>query len=430
MEMNVLTIGIGILTGIIIMINPMVGLLITIALIPQSLLQAMGGSVFGIFTGATPIKIIGGITFLSVFIRYIFGSRKERFLQIPQVKFFAIFLIYMYITGFAMLGFATRTNFTVFTSFAMLGLIILVLVKDLRRFRLIIWWGLISVFFACLSSILGYFGLDAARGAIRLGGTSYGPNEFAIGLLPFLGLSFACMFAERKKILKIIALGITGVIAFALLLTFSRAGLLGLGLMLIIAIIRAKKKLIVLLVLAITLFISVNIMPSYIWEGLEERIVETERTLEDIESARDVDSTKRRYRLAKAAWAVFLDNPIFGIGVGNYYYEFRKYEAIPAGRAHTRYLEVLAELGAVGFLLFMAIIWHTLRTLARMTKSAKAPVNYYAYGLYIGLIGFLVAAIFLHAQQEKALWFIVFMSAALWKISQGENSKEAVLAEE
>ncbi|MFA6635890.1 MAG: O-antigen ligase family protein [Candidatus Omnitrophota bacterium] len=401
----------GFLAGAAILINPMIGMFLTVILMPQATLPQVAGGLFGIFTAATPIKIVGGITFISVFVRYIFSPEKEDLLKATQVRLYMLFLIYLYINGFSMPGFATRVNFTAFTSFAMIGFIMLVLIKDLKLFRLIVWWSVISVFFACAGAVT-----SAGRG--RFAGTSYGPNEFGITILPFLGLSYACLLSERKTALRTIAIVVSAVIVFALLMTFSRAGLAGLGLMLMVFVLKSKKKIPIFLGLAVLLFVSAVYMPSSVWEGMEERFEETERTLEDIESAPDVDSTKRRYRMAKAAWALFLDNPVFGIGIGNYYYEFRKYESMIAGRAHSMYLEILAEMGIVGFLLFMAVIGHTLRSLNRMIMFSKEPVNYYAYGLYLGLVGFLGAAAFLHAQQVKVLWFFVFLSAVLWKISE------------
>lgn len=408
---------IGMILAVCILVKPMFGLAITIILMPISTQQTLGGSFLGLFTMTTPIKIIGSITFISTFIHY--GGKKEAwgFIKLPQAWFFSLFIVWIFISGLTQPGFATRANFTIFTSIAVLCFIMLVLINDRDRFRLVLWCGIIAIFFVCINAILTRCGIEVSRGPVRLSGASYGSNEFAINLLPFLGLAFCCIFAERHKGLKILATGITCIIVFTLLLTFSRGGIVGLISMLFIAIFKAKNRIIMFFVIAILFIAAINAMPAYMREGMQERIAETEATLQNLDGTVNVDSTKRRYLLAKAAWEMFLEYPLFGVGVGNYYYECRRYEAIYAGRAHNMYLEIMAETGIVGFFLFTGIIWLTLRTLGVMMRLPPPWANY-AYGLYIGLIGFLIAALFLHAQHEKALWFIIFMAIVLYRITQ------------
>ena len=90
--MDPVIIIIGSIGAIVIFINPFVGLLTTIALIPQSLLSALSNMLFGAFTMVTPIKIIGGITFISVVIKNLFERNKWDFLKKAQTKYFILFL--------------------------------------------------------------------------------------------------------------------------------------------------------------------------------------------------------------------------------------------------------------------------------------------------------------------------------------------------
>lgn len=407
-EISLTMIILGFVGGITILINPFLGLLATSGLIPLSLFPAIAGSFLGVFSVATPIKIAGTLTFVSSFIRHISERKSWDFLKKPQMRFFMLFLAWIFISGFTQPGFAARENFTLFISFAVLGFIILSLIDSIKRFRWVLWAALIPVFIVSLNAVLNYLSFGQA---IRVSGASYGPNYFAIGLLPFLGIAFYNISTEKKKILKIFSLIITLVIASALVFTFSRAGLVGFSGMLLTATLKAKKKIRAFLLLVICLTLLINVLPSQVWE----RFGQTEATLERLEETSNVNSTKRRLLLAKAAWKMFLEHPLVGVGVGNYYYECRKYAPIHAGRAHTTYLEIMAELGIIGIFLFLGILFNTFKILKKIIKS-NCPVGGYARGLWIGLVGFLIAAIFLHAQQEKALWFVVFMAAALERI--------------
>jgi len=419
--MNIGIIITGIIGAIVILINPFIGLLAVVILIPQALIPAVGSSIFGIFTMATPIKLIGGLTFVSAFLRHISEGRKADFLRKPQVKFFIFFLVWVFISGFTQRGEFTRENFTVFTSFAIMGFIILSLVTDVKRFRWVLWAGLISVFIVSLQAVFRY---SSFTEAVRIQGASYDPNYFALGLLPFLGITFYNIFVEKKMALKAFSLAITAIIAIALIVTFSRAGIVGLFGMLLIATIKAEKKFKAAFLLALCVVLLINVLPSSVWERFTKTKIEDKYIGDPT-----IDSTTRRYLLAKAAWEMFLDNPLFGVGVGNYYWECGRYETVHAGRAHTTYLEVMAEMGIIGIFLFLGILFYTFKSL-RKTMKSNFPLSSYAYGLYTGLAGFLIAALFLHAQQEKMLWFVVFMAVALERIdTQMSAEKEGRVAQ-
>lgn len=399
---------IGLVIAMLILANPFIGLAITALLLPQTILQAFGKNIFGVFAMATPIKIIGGLTFLSVFLKQLMEKRKWGALKKPQVKFFLLFLIWIYISGFTQPSFATRENFTMFTSFFMLGFIILSMVNNIRRFRIILWIELSCIFLICLYSI--YASIGGAEGT-RISGADYGPNEFAISLLPVLGISFYTFFGKRGAGGKILSLLVAFTIFSALVLTFSRGGLIGFLGMLFIGLIKTRRKIITIVLCIVIVAGLVSFMPGDFWERIEKTRVE-EKFIGDP----TVDSTTRRYLLYKAAWEMFLDNPIFGRGIGNYYYQCRDYEALTAGRAHNMYLEVAAELGIIGLVFMLGIFFTTMRALNRIIKKSK-ELAHYAKGFYIGLFGFFIAAIFLHSQQDKILWFMIFMAAALENIA-------------
>jgi len=402
----------GFIGGIVVLINPFLGLLAISALIPLSLLPPIANTFLGLFTMATPIKIMGAWTFVSSFVRHISTGKSWGFLKRPQIKFFLIFLLWIFISGLTQPCSFTRENFTAFTSYAVLGFIILSLVTNIKRVRWVIWLGLLCMFIVSLQAIFNY---SSFQEAARMRGESYGPNYFAIGLLPFLGIAFYNIFVEKKKLLKTFSLIIAITIVTALIVTISRGGLIGLAGMFVIAAVAAKKKLKTFLFLAICATILINVMPAQVWERFERT------KLEGPIGEETVASTQRRFLLAKAGWQMFLAHPIFGVGVGNYYWECRNYQAISAGRAHNMYLEIMAELGIIGTFFFLGILFSTFKSLKKIIND-RSPTSGYARGFYIGLAGFLIAAIFLHAQHEKVLWFVIFMAVALEQIAFKKES--------
>lgn len=406
----------GILVALAILIKPYLGLIITVALMPQAILQAFSGSLFGVFSMATPIKVVGGLTFVSTVMQHILKRKNLFFLRSPQIRFYILFCIWILISGFSQPGFATRENFTNFASFTIFGFIIFSLVDSLRKFKIVLWTSIITTFLVSQKAVLNFSGFNRLSG---MSGTYYGANEFAIFLLPVLGIAFYTIFVEKKIILKALSIITTLSILVAVVATFSRGAIIGLSVMFLISISGARKKIIAFIFATFVLILFIKLAPPSVWEKFEHTsISETERGEDPT-----VSSTTRRLLLARAAWNMFLDQPLIGAGIGNYYYGCRKYEFIVAGRAHSMYLEIMAELGIIGFSLFLMILFFTLQTLKKLIKQCSL-FSLYAKGLYIGLLGFLVAAIFLHAQQEKILWFVIFMAVALENIVQKQPAFE------
>ncbi len=405
---------VGLIGTFIIFVNPFFGLILTTIMLPQALLQAITSRFLGFISMGTPIKLIGGITFVATFIKIISERRTSSFLNINTIKLFMIFLIWIYISGFTQVGAFTRSNFTVFTSMAIFGFIILALVNTLSRFRIILLVALMATFLSSLSAVLGF----SSSQDVRMSGSYYGPNEYAILLLPMLAFSFYIAFSTRNRSGRFYLYIIGGILILAVISTLSRGGIVGLGTMTLIASCRAKKKIRAWLLVLVAALVFINFMPQSLRSRFNKTRVEDKYTGEG-----DVDSTTRRYNLALAAWRMFLEHPIAGWGIGNYYYNCSNYAFVSPGRAHNMYLEVMAELGIIGIILLLAIIFSTLRILNRISKLNIKPFSIYASGLYIGLIGFCAAAFFLHAEQEKILWFTIFMTVALSNITPINTKK-------
>ena len=396
-----------------IFLNPFNGLVLITAMLPQALLQAVTGKLLGLFSMATPIKAIGGLTFIATLIKLATNKKPLRFQKDLIIIFSVLFFICIFISGLTQIGAFTRGNFTVFASMLIFAVIIIALVDTLRRFRIVIWTGAIAIFFGSLGAVLGFVAYGDSN---RMSGAYYGPNEFAILLLPFIGISLYLVFTSKAKAAKIAALVITMTLILALISTVSRGGIIGLGGMFIVAAMKAKKKMRAIFIIGVLAVIFLNFMPAAMRDRFQKTRVEETYTGEGT-----VDSTTRRYNLSAAAWAMFREKPLFGVGIGNYFYNCSQYAPVSPGRAHNMYLEVLAELGIVGGFLFFGILFLTFGKLNRLRRSNSAIISGYASGMFIGLIGFCFAAIFLHAEQEKVLWFIIFMSVALKRISDNEG---------
>ncbi|ALP52171.1 hypothetical protein Tel_02865 [Candidatus Tenderia electrophaga] len=99
-------------------------------------------------------------------------------------------------------------------------------------------------------------------------------------------------------------------------------------------------------------------------------------------ASQQTSGTAIRFEMWRAGWMVFQDNPVFGVGWGNYNKAVQPY--IDAERlsknvarhdhAHNAYVEVLMSLGLVGFMLFLGMlfypIYHFIKTYTLSPESA------------------------------------------------------------
>jgi len=394
---------ISILVTGLVLLRPMAGLVLLIYCIALLRFPTVFPSFVGIFTQLSVVKLLGGLTFCSVLIHNLVDKKKIGLLKAKQTKFFILFLLWVAISGFSQPCSFTRESFTRYASFAMLFYITISMVDSPKRFRLVLW--------SCIISMLGAAGLALyqhirAEGLIRARSTFIDSNYFNLYLLPVIAVAFYRIFDERAFIKKLIAVAATIVLIVAVVFTFSRGGMIGLATVLLLLALNAKRKFLAFLILGVIITIFMTYMPYYFQEKLE------------LKEENPVTSTYRRILLLKGGWRMFLDKPLTGVGVGNFYWNTGKYAGVSAGYAHDMYIEVAAELGLVGIFLFMGIIFLTLRDLRKITKMVKSTsLKNYAQGLYVGLIGFLVSALFLHAEYEKFLWLFIFLTICLKKLA-------------
>ena len=194
--------------------------------------------------------------------------------------------------------------------------------------------------------------------------------------------------------------------------------MIGLVVIFLLLALNSRRKLLSFLVIAILAGLFITYMPDY----LQDRI---ETTGLELQEENPASSTYRRLLLSKAGLMMLRDNPIMGVGVGNFYWSVRNYVPASAGFAHNMYVEVAAETGLVGIFLFMGMIFFTLKDLRKIIKNASPHLKSYGLGLYVGLMGFLVSAIFLHAEYEKFLWLFIFLTICLKKLAA--ESEEVVI---
>jgi putative inorganic carbon (HCO3(-)) transporter len=273
-------------------------------------------------------------------------------------------------------------------------------------FRTIIWAFLVgSVVTAAYSIATGAY---AAGG--RLAGL-FDPNYFAAELIPAILVSGFLLLGGASRRTR---LGAGVVLAFdgvAVILTQSRGGVSGLAVALLAAVVvagRLRPR-----VLAAVLVVAAMGV-GYYAAGAGSHL--------------RAHSSSGRVDEWHVALRVFADHPLHGVGLGNYTavepsyatrsidLNYVRYIVDFRQVVHNSYLEVAAELGVVGLLLFVGFLGATVVRAGRALVRDATPagdLELYARGLLAGVIGMLIAYVFLSAQYEKQLWLVLGLLASV-----------------
>ena len=243
--------------------------------------------------------------------------------------------------------------------------------------------------------------------AMRAYGTFEQPNPFGgyMGLNVPLAASIAIFGlppGRTRRVAGAIAL-LTGL---ALALTLSRgawvAQLAALALVGTLSSARARHALTAGTVFVIVLTTALwPLLPAEMTERLSSVVL----SAFDLPGAREAVVTPENWavleRLSQwyAGWSMFLDNPLLGVGIGNYNAAYDDYRLeqwpVALGHAHNHYLTIAAEAGFVGFLAYV-LFWVTaFRVSARAIRGAPTKLERaVAVGILSSLAAFAVHNLF------------------------------------
>ena len=271
--------------------------------------------------------------------------------------------------------------------------------------------------------LLGFWGfLQGVAGNPRLddlwpGGSNYIAAQLAL-MTP---LMIARAIDARPWASRTIFLASAIAMTLCVIYTESRGGLVGLaiGLGILAMCVKQRLKLVAALVIGF-LCISPWISTSY-----QERVA----GIFSEEDKRD-DSAKSRVITWNLAFLIWQDNPVVGVGLGNFspvkdQYDDRiqdingKLHDLIFNRErmpHGMYQGLLAETGTIGALLFVALIlFNVCSPLPRqfIESEGNSSLVLQSRGARAGLIGFCFAAIFGDFQYIEAFYWQIFFVGAI-----------------
>lgn len=214
-----------------------------------------------------------------------------------------------------------------------------------------------------------------------VGGMFSNPNDLATTFGMLMPLAVVLLVVSRGPTRILYGICVF-VFALATLITFSRGGFLSLLAVIGVMLWKFRKRhkaipYVAVLMLGGTLFLSV---PG----GLGERLWTIIKPDSD-----STGSAQERRDILKRGLVTFIRHPVTGIGLGTFHII-----SIRERRAHNSYLEIAAELGTLGLLAYLILLFNPLKALWRIeaeTVSARDRRDFENYVLSVGLQATLVA---------------------------------------
>ncbi len=322
---------------------------------------------------------------------------------------------------------------------AVIAVVVVVLLRRAPSFRHAIWalllagilMGTVSVYqyyTKTFSNDYGGFGqaevmqIVGATNDYRISGVIGDPNFYAQIMVVLVPLALERFLHEKRILLRLVAGWALIVTALSVVFTFSRGGFLALVVVLFLFLLLypPKPTRMPLFILAVIIVMSLVPLSYY------DRILSINQlfTAPDVGFRTNDLAIRGRASESLAAIEMFKDHPIFGVGLKNFPYLYLDY-AKKIGLApsstqrspHNLYLETAAETGTVGLFAFAIMIVVTFVTIkSARDRFRRAEMYDYANmvtGFGVALIGYLVAAIFIHAAFPRFFYLLIGIGLAL-----------------
>jgi len=199
-------------------------------------------------------------------------------------------------------------------------------------------------------------------------------NDFALAMNMVIPYALALLLIETGTARRVCLMLATGILVFGSTATMSRGGFVGLVSMGVVLWLRSTKKLVTLAVVLLMSGAVAALTPAAYWREVA--------SIADADQAGDTGY--ERIYLWGIAWQMFQDNPVLGVGPGNFQYNNQNYEdpvRVAQGRhvwgqvAHSLYFTLLPEYGVVGTVLFAAMLFKTVVQRRRLLRAGRALIK-------------------------------------------------------
>lgn len=383
--------------------KPELGLMLVIFILPLEELSTSGSF--------SAIKLISVLVFGCSILNYLILRRREPLVRAPQNGLIILFLLVSLLSVFIAVN-SSQALDRIPKLLRVLALYFFVinLIRSEKYFRIGLWLFVIGGF---VCTLYGFF--DPTQVGERFQGALGQPNGYALTMTPRIPIALALLLIEKNNWKKIILGIFLLTIAYGIILSGSRGGLLSVSLALILFAMFQKNKVAGFALISIIFVLGLLIMPQD---------VKTRIGLNDVSANSDLgNSTDRRLTYQIYGAEVFQEHPILGIGLDGFAeaYAESEYRFLIRTQelrvAHNTYLEIATGTGVIGLIPFLGILGAAIFVALKYSRKTYRDINsdlaIISTGLFAALGGYYLGMSFGSRQYEKTLWFLLALPIIL-----------------
>jgi len=346
------------------------------------------------------VTLIGAGIFVLLFM----AVSRKRFVAVPHNRFLLGFYaailashaVHTYLGG-------VINAFTAFAKIAIVYFLVVNTVTTERKFKVALWLMVLLTAVVALQGVQqfeagrGWAGQKLISGRITWVSIFNDPNDLALAFIIVVPLLLSFIFKRSFFAMKFVPLGLLALVLYAIYLTNSRGGLLGLVATLMFYFIKKSRW----------------VVPGGILGGLFGLLV----FLFGPSRLGAISGTEASAQGRLEAWyygfQLLKANPLFGVGQSLFTDAYNL-------TAHNSFVLAAAELGLIGLFFWVGLLYMSFKSLSIIQKRAVglAPL---AYGLQAALIGFMATAFFLSRTYNELPYLLCALSAALFHIARTQT---------
>lgn len=267
---------------------------------------------------------------------------------------------------------------------------------------------------------LGLMTVEGYRVGGRGGGIFGNSNDMALFLVTIIPIAVALLLSSRGLARKFLFGAAALLMVFAIVLTYSRGGFIGLFVAMTFFAWKAgrRRRMGIILVGFSIVALFMVAVPSYALR-LASILVP---------SLDPVGSSGARSGELLRSLVVSLRHPLFGIGMGNYAPEMSHRGLV----THNSYTQVAAEMGMAALVCYTLFIVTPLRKLGQVAREAfNAKVHsdfyYLALGLQASLVAYLVCSFFASVAYLWYIYYLIGFAVCLRRLYESETGKAVAI---
>jgi len=298
-------------------------------------------------------------------------------------------------------------------SFLMLFFITVAIVDSLERLRWVLLTATSSIALASLYVLRDWQLYHSMYIDYRPGFVVGDPNYFTVNVLLFIPSTFLLAMEPRPRWQRWYCALCFVVTLFGVWVCASRGGFLGIVLSSLWLIVRSKRRarnltLVAIAFVAVSLFSPVSPIARF-----------------RNPSRGDEQSADTHVALMRGGVRMMLAHPLLGVGLDNFKFNIADFVTPEEAKgmdqlrriAHNSYVEIGAEEGLPGLLLFVGMQFACILSLEQVAQRSKrlgsTTLAKVALGLQAGILGSSISIFFVSGEYQKMLWLAIFLTMCL-----------------